>query len=227
MTWMLNPPLPSCWTFELVAPLGRDEGQELSASEVALLGLLTPLVKATTGKQAAAGLSELIEAFGGAGYIEDTGIPVPLRDGQVLPIWEGTTNVPSLDLLRRPALIGGITALRERCLRAGQSAGESGREPVPETAVKVASSVAASVAAIDAAIGWLSAVTDSAEQQRGARRFMLTLGRALALALLAEHAAILATADQPGSDDANRALSICDRFQRLGINCLGLDRHQQ
>ena len=45
-------------------------------------------------------LSEVVECFGGAGYIEDTGLPRLLRDAQVLPIWEGTTNVLSLDMLR-------------------------------------------------------------------------------------------------------------------------------
>jgi hypothetical protein len=44
--------------------------------------------------------SEALECFGGAGYIEDTGLPRLLRDAQVLPIWEGTTNVLSLDVLR-------------------------------------------------------------------------------------------------------------------------------
>ena len=32
--------------------------------------------------------------------LEDNHIPVLLRDAQVLPIWEGTTNVLSLDVLR-------------------------------------------------------------------------------------------------------------------------------
>jgi hypothetical protein len=41
-----------------------------------------------------------LECFGGQGYIEDTGYPVLLRDSQVLSIWEGTTNVLSLDVLR-------------------------------------------------------------------------------------------------------------------------------
>ena len=44
--------------------------------------------------------SEVLESFGGAGYVEDTGLPVLLRDSQVLPIWEGTTNVLALDTLR-------------------------------------------------------------------------------------------------------------------------------
>ncbi|XP_036835782.1 acyl-CoA dehydrogenase family member 11 [Oncorhynchus mykiss] len=32
------------------------------------------------------------------GYIEDTGLPAILRDAQVLSIWEGTTNILSLDV---------------------------------------------------------------------------------------------------------------------------------
>jgi acyl-CoA dehydrogenase len=44
--------------------------------------------------------SEALECFGGAGYIEDTGLPQLLRDAQVYAIWEGTTNVLSLDSLR-------------------------------------------------------------------------------------------------------------------------------
>ncbi len=44
--------------------------------------------------------SEVLECFGGQGYVEDTGLPRLLRDCQVLSIWEGTTNVLSLDVLR-------------------------------------------------------------------------------------------------------------------------------
>jgi hypothetical protein len=44
--------------------------------------------------------SELVESFGGAGYLEDTGIPRLLRDVHVHCIWEGTTTVLALDVLR-------------------------------------------------------------------------------------------------------------------------------
>ena len=57
-------------------------------------------MKLTTGKQSVMVASEVLESFGGAGYVEDTGLPVLLRDSQVLPIWEGTTNVLALDTLR-------------------------------------------------------------------------------------------------------------------------------
>lgn len=65
-----------------------------------LLRLFTPLAKLYTAKKNMIWTSELIESFGGAGYIEDSGLPRFLRDAQVLTIWEGTTNVLSLDCLR-------------------------------------------------------------------------------------------------------------------------------
>jgi putative acyl-CoA dehydrogenase len=45
-------------------------------------------------------VSEVVESFGGAGYVENTGIPRLLRDAQVFSIREGTTNVLALDFLR-------------------------------------------------------------------------------------------------------------------------------
>ena len=65
-----------------------------------LLRILTPLMKLYTAKQSIACVSEGLESLGGQGYIEDTGYPAYLRDAQVLSIWEGTTNVLSLDVLR-------------------------------------------------------------------------------------------------------------------------------
>jgi alkylation response protein AidB-like acyl-CoA dehydrogenase len=191
--------------FALVELLGRDEGGELDAGEAALLRLLTPLAKANTGKQAAAGASELVEAFGGAGYVEDTGIPVLLRDGQVLPIWEGTTNVLALDLLLRSDLEQGLAALRRRITRA------CGTLADPD----LQAAGAASLAAVDGAIEWHRATRDPGERQRGARRFILTLGRALELALLAEHAAAVAH-----DDDGPAARQACLRFRQLGIGQL-------
>ena len=65
---------------------GRNETGEATQDEAFLLRLLTPVMKLTTGKQGVAVSSEVLEAFGGAGYVENTGLPVLLRDSQVLPI---------------------------------------------------------------------------------------------------------------------------------------------
>ena len=59
--------------------------------------------------------SEALEACGGAGHVEDTGLPLLLRDAQVLPIWEGTTNVLSLDVLRAAANLDVLGLVQREC----------------------------------------------------------------------------------------------------------------
>ncbi|NWI14165.1 ACD11 dehydrogenase, partial [Crypturellus soui] len=85
---------------EVVRLLGLVETNMASEQDKLLLRLLVPVAKLYTGKQAAAVVVEAMESFGGQGYMEDTGLPVIVRDTLVLPIWEGTTNILSLDVLR-------------------------------------------------------------------------------------------------------------------------------
>jgi len=90
--------------------LGKEECNLASETEQSLLRLLTPVAKLYTAKQAIKSASECIEMFGGMGYLEDSGIPSILRDTQTLSIWEGTTNVLSLDMLRAAEKENGINA---------------------------------------------------------------------------------------------------------------------
>uniref|UniRef100_H2Y5Z2 Uncharacterized protein n=1 Tax=Ciona savignyi TaxID=51511 RepID=H2Y5Z2_CIOSA len=87
-------------TFEVIRLLGVIEVGGGNEMERNLLRLLTPIAKLYTAKQAISVASEGLESFGGAGYLEDTGLPGILRDAQVLSIWEGTTNILALDTLR-------------------------------------------------------------------------------------------------------------------------------
>ncbi|XP_044304932.1 acyl-CoA dehydrogenase family member 11-like isoform X2 [Varanus komodoensis] len=80
--------------------LGLEETEMATEQDQHMLRLLTSVVKLYTGKQAVAVASEGLECFGAQGFMEDTGLAVFLRDAQVLPIWEGTTNILSLDVLR-------------------------------------------------------------------------------------------------------------------------------
>ena len=167
-------------TFRVAELLGAQEAGELDDAGRALLRVLTPLAKLTTARQAVAVASEVVEAFGGAGYVEDTGIPTLLRDAQVLSVWEGTTNVLSLDTLRAMESAGGIDPVRaevERC--AAQVA-----DPALVLIIR------ASIQAVERAEAWLEDAMRGgrAEVEAGARRFALTLGRALEVALLASHA---------------------------------------
>lgn len=62
--------------------------------------MLLPLAKCSTARLAIHAASEAIELHGGNGYIEDWSLPRFYRDAQVLPIWEGTTNILVLDAFR-------------------------------------------------------------------------------------------------------------------------------
>lgn len=87
-------------TMEMVERLGKEECGKATAQDQDMLRLFTPLAKMFTARSSITVASEAIEGFGGAGYVEDSGMPVHLRDSQVFSIWEGATNVLSLDLLR-------------------------------------------------------------------------------------------------------------------------------
>lgn len=167
-------------TFRAVELLGAAEAGEATEDEARLLRVLTPLAKLTTARQSVAVASEVVEAFGGAGYVEDTGIPVLLRDSQVLSIWEGTTNVLSLDALRTMQAAGGVEPVRAELERCAAATRDPGLSAVAGRAL----------AAADRAGEWLAAAAGAGreETEAGARRFALTLGRALEAGLLARHA---------------------------------------
>jgi len=201
-------------TFLLVELHGRMESGEISDQQRALLRLVTPLTKLITGKQSVSVVSEAIEAFGGAGYVEDTGIPQLLRDTHVLPIWEGTTNVLSLDALLRADLHAGLAALMGRasvCVRAL-------KEP------RLAAAGRQAIGALERAALWLESGKDSDVMQAGARRLAMTLGRGLQLALLCEHAQWML---DNGGD--RRGFAAALRYSRLPADLMheidpGLDR---
>ena len=82
--------------FETAAAVGRAE----AGGNAQMARLLAPLTKLSCARQGIWGTSELIESFGGAGYVEDTGLPRIFRNAHVHAIWEGTTSVLSHDVLR-------------------------------------------------------------------------------------------------------------------------------
>jgi acyl-CoA dehydrogenase len=65
-----------------------------------LLRALVPVAKHRTGRMAIDAASYAMEIQGGNGYVSEFVTHRLLRDAQVLPIWEGTSNILSLDLLR-------------------------------------------------------------------------------------------------------------------------------
>lgn len=161
-------------TFEVAHLLGRVEQHLAAPHDVPLLRLLTPLVKLWTGKLAVKICSEALECCGGAGYIEDTGLPQLLRDAQVYSIWEGTTNVLSLDSLR--ALAGDSFG----ALRTAIAGWLAGGDPTTTATINDA---------LDAAAGFLDEHQPSRDSlEAGARGLAMTLARCAAAALLVRQA---------------------------------------
>lgn len=204
----LQAELEACFhlTFYVAELLGKSEQPDADEATCNLLRLLTPIAKLTTAKSAVAGVSEAIECFGGAGYVEDSGLPTLLRDAQVLPIWEGTTNVLALDVLKVLRQIGGLQQFLTviRGLTAQVSLAEL------EPAVKVVRESTTAIAE------WIQKRSSSKEEmQAGARGVALSLGRTLALALLARHADWSFRAEHDP-----RPMNAARRYARIGVNRL-------
>ncbi|KAM6241767.1 acyl-CoA dehydrogenase family member 11-like isoform 2-T5 [Spheniscus humboldti] len=169
---------------EIVRLLGLVETNMASEQDQLLLRLLIPVAKLYTGKQASAVVVEAMESFGGQGYMEDTGLPVIVRDTLVLSIWEGTTNILSLDVLRS------LTKSQGQVMAAFFSAVQQKLELASSTAklepaVKQTRDAISSLAQFTQAAGSKGAVT----MELAARDFSYTLARIYAGALLIEHAA--------------------------------------
>lgn len=169
--------------------LGRAEHGLASEREQRALRALVPVVKLLTAKDAVAHASEVLECFGGAGYIEDTGIPRLLRNAQVLPIWEGTTNVLSLDLVRAERTDQAVGALLEdleaqlRPPRGWPEGAEraAGLDRAGDLAARSLEGLAKELRAFQD--------SDAAVVQAQLRGFAMRFGRAYAAALLVAHAA--------------------------------------
>jgi acyl-CoA dehydrogenase len=180
--------------------MGRLEHGASSELEQRVLRALVPTVKLVTARDAVSHASEVVEAFGGAGYIEDTSIPRLLRDAQVLPIWEGTTNVLCLDLLRAESRQRAVTALLD----------DLSEQLAPVRAAAVTGVGAelverARAALVERVRAWPAA--DEEALQAGLREFAFRLGRTYAAALLAAHAAHRRA--QTGDD---RAAAVARRY---------------
>ncbi len=160
--------------FAQVALLGAAEHG--GSEDENVLRLITPIAKLATARDAVAGLSEVVESFGGAGYLEDTGLPQLLRDAQVLTIWEGTTNVLALDLLRALDQVGGLAVLHHHLTA------RLGRIPAkPEWSARLPT-------AAGAWRQWFEA-EDENGRQAGARALALAHGRLIQAVSLLEQAA--------------------------------------
>ena len=96
--------------FQAAEALRRSDAGEEGA--YALLRILTPLLKFRACRDARRVTGDAMEVRGGCGYIEEWADPRLLRDSHLGSIWEGTSNIVALDVLRAAQREGSLPVLR-------------------------------------------------------------------------------------------------------------------
>ncbi|KAG1616242.1 hypothetical protein G6F46_005583 [Rhizopus delemar] len=172
--------------------LGRAECQKATKEDLLLLRLLTPISKCYVCKIGVQAISEAMEALGGQGYMDDTGLGRLLRDGQVNMIWEGTTNVMAVDVLRvmRETKNGCLTSFKKVIEKKVKESTQ-----VSDQLTKPGQAIHTALANIDV---FLQSASDQLEAN--ARQLTFALGRVLAGALLVEQAAFGLSHQIEGAD---------------------------
>lgn len=100
--------------FQTAEALRRADAGENDA--YALLRILTPLIKFRACRDARVVTGDAMEVRGGVGYVEEWPDARLLRDAHLGSIWEGTSNIVALDVLRAARREGSLDAL-DRHLR--------------------------------------------------------------------------------------------------------------
>ncbi len=95
--------------FQTAEALRRSDAGEPGA--YALLRILTPLLKFRACRDARVVTGDAMEVRGGCGYIEDFPDARLVRDAHLGSIWEGTSNIVALDVLRAAAREDSLEAL--------------------------------------------------------------------------------------------------------------------
>ncbi len=96
--------------FQTADVLRRADAGEPGA--YALLRILTPLIKFRACRDSRVVTGDAMEVRGGCGYIEEWPDARLLRDAHLGSIWEGTSNIVALDVLRAAQREDALAALR-------------------------------------------------------------------------------------------------------------------
>jgi hypothetical protein len=148
-----------------------DAGEE---SAYALLRILTPLLKFRACRDARKVTGDAMEVRGGCGYIEEFSDARLLRDAHLGSIWEGTSNIVALDVLRAAQREGSLPVLRRHVQDLLGNAGALPEAP----------------AALDRAVALTEAALDDPALARQAASALYHVTSAAALAWEAERAGL-------------------------------------
>ncbi|NYT78248.1 acyl-CoA dehydrogenase family protein [Alcaligenaceae bacterium] len=97
--------------FQTAKVLDRADHGEAQAKK--LVRILTPLIKFRACRDARKVTGDAMEVRGGCGYIEEWVEPRLVRDAHLGSIWEGTSNIVALDVLRAIRRNGCLEPLRD------------------------------------------------------------------------------------------------------------------
>jgi acyl-CoA dehydrogenase len=100
--------------FQAAGALERADAGEPGA--YALARILTPLIKFRACRDARKVTADAMEVRGGSGYIEEWSDARLVRDAHLGSIWEGTSNIVALDVLRAIRRDAALPALRAHLL---------------------------------------------------------------------------------------------------------------
>jgi hypothetical protein len=97
--------------FQTAQTLMRSDAGQPDA--YALLRILTPLIKFRACRDARKVTGDAMEVRGGCGYIEEWSDPRLVRDAHLGSIWEGTSNIVALDVIRAIKREGSLPVLQQ------------------------------------------------------------------------------------------------------------------
>jgi len=116
------------------------DAEAVSRGDTELADILTPITKGWCTDMGVEVTSLAVQVYGGAGYVEESGVAQHYRDARIPPIYEGTNGIQAVDLVGRKLPMRGGDAFRELLARMGDGAGPA---------------LADAVAAVSEATEWL------------------------------------------------------------------------
>ena len=162
--------------FECANALAFADGERLRR-------ILVPATKNRLCRLGVEAASFTVELYGGNGYCEDWGLTRQLRDAQCHPIWEGSENICTLDVLRSMRQVRAHEAVLAR-VEAALAVAREGGPPWLAEAVDTVAGAAGHLG--DRAEELLAADPDYAEAR--SHRLSAFLQRTVSAALLLEQA---------------------------------------
>ncbi|MBP6878827.1 MAG: acyl-CoA dehydrogenase family protein [Phenylobacterium sp.] len=170
--------------FQTAEALRRSDGGDESAYP--LLRILTPLIKFRACRDARKVTGDAMEVRGGCGYIEEWSDARLVRDAHLGSIWEGTSNIVALDVIRAAQREGSLPVLRAHVAGlCADSDAPADLLPALDRAIALAQAAQGDVAQTRQAASALYHLTSAAALAWEAKRLEAPHRLALARAVLA------------------------------------------